>query len=266
MRTASGFLILFLSFLSFISAAKPSAEVDSAIRDRIRSFYQLQTQKKFRQAEEFVAADTRDLYYDSQKTEIRDFQIIKIEYSSDFQQATVTLKAKRMALIPGVPPFEVESIFTSDWKIDNGKWCWYVDQNKPIETPFGKIYPQKVTPNGTSGASIAEQMAKLSGNVSAATLAEAVHPSADRIHFDPNHPTPQTVTLTNTMPGPVSIKPLEIPSDFQVTIAKADLAAKQSTTVIIAPAAGAHPHPDKLLLKVLPAGTTIKIDIDYGAK
>ena len=45
----------------------------------MQKFYQLQQDKKFREAEVFVADDTKDLYYNGKKPDIKGFSIEKVQ-------------------------------------------------------------------------------------------------------------------------------------------------------------------------------------------
>ena len=69
-------------------------EVEAALRARVEQFYQLEIDKKFRQAEAFVAEDTKDDYYNGSKPAIKASSIQKIEWSDNNTRARVTSKAK----------------------------------------------------------------------------------------------------------------------------------------------------------------------------
>src|SRR5580692_1418161 len=78
-------------------AQQPSpavAEVEAALRARVEQYYQLQVDKKFRQAEAMVAEDSKDDYYNRAKQDIKSFSIQQIEFRRDNSRARVTLKAK----------------------------------------------------------------------------------------------------------------------------------------------------------------------------
>ena len=53
--------------------ATPASE--KALRARVSEFFQLQVDKKFRQAEALVATESRDDYYDSSKPKMESFKI-----------------------------------------------------------------------------------------------------------------------------------------------------------------------------------------------
>src|SRR5260370_24279308 len=66
---------------------KAPPDVDEALRARITGFYQAHVDKKFRQADQFVAEDTKDFYYESNKPAYLSFNIGKITYSENFTKA-----------------------------------------------------------------------------------------------------------------------------------------------------------------------------------
>jgi len=63
---------------------KPPADVDEALRSRIAKFYQAHVDKKFRQADEYVAEDTKDFYYQANKPAYLEFHIDNVLYQVNF--------------------------------------------------------------------------------------------------------------------------------------------------------------------------------------
>ncbi len=112
-------------------------EVDQALRDRATKFFQAHVDGKFRQAEQYVAEDTKDYYYNSQKPHYLGFEIKKISYSDNFTKAKVVTSIKiEQASQFGKMTFNMQQ--TSDWKLEGGLWYWYTDPNV-IQTPFGAM-------------------------------------------------------------------------------------------------------------------------------
>jgi hypothetical protein len=252
-------LFLGLSVPFFLSAADPPAHVDEDLKSRVQNFYQLEVDRKFRQAEEFVAADTKDFFYGSNKPNIQAFKIVDVQYAPDFQSAKVRLSFRTQMLFPGAAALAMDLPSSSDWKIDDGKWCWYVDQSKLLDTPFGRF-----NPTGKKTDGVKNEIPQLSARTSVDSLRNSVHADPARIHFDPDNPKPQTVTLKNGLPGPVSIQSASASPGLKVVIAKPNLGAEESTEVTITPVAGSSDRPAQLLLKVAPTGQIIQIDLDYS--
>ena len=248
--------LIFLSFSFLLLAVEPPPDIDASLRARVHDFYQLQTARQFRQAEQFVAADTKDFYYESRKPDIRTFRISEIQYAPDFQSAKVMLSSQMQIMIPGVQPQVMDVPFASYWKIDEGKWSWYVDQSKLLDSPFGRVT--------SKAGSDTEDLSKLVSRISSAGLMEGVQADTSKVQLDPEHPVPRIVTLKNTLPGPVSIQSLTESTALKVEIAKPNLEADESTTVTITPVSGISNPPPQLTLRVMPMGQLIQIALDYS--
>ena len=72
---------------NLFNAAAP--DVEKALRERVSGFYQAYVDGKFRSAEQYVAEDTKDLHYNQEKTKIKGFEIIKINWDDSFKKASV---------------------------------------------------------------------------------------------------------------------------------------------------------------------------------
>ena len=260
----------FVAFLLFIpigsfpigslaSAAQPSPKVDQSLRARINEFYELQVNRQFRQAEDLIAQDSKEFYYESKKPDIKSFSIDKIEYSPGLKTAVASIRAKVEIIFGGAPPMVVESVSPSNWKIEKGKWCWYFDKEKFSETPFGKAHPQ------TAGANASPPDPRaLFQSTAAAAMKGAVQPDKQRIQLDAAHPAPQTIQLKNVLPGGVSIKAVNAPAGVNVVIAKQDLGPTESTAVTITPVEGTTERPAAVVFQALPMNQTISIGIDWA--
>ncbi|MDE3197914.1 MAG: hypothetical protein KGN84_16315, partial [Acidobacteriota bacterium] len=82
-------------------ASPAAAEAEKALRDRVQQFYQLQVDKKYRQAEAIVADDTKDLYYEMGKPDIIAFSLGTVELLDGGMKANVLVKAKLRLLMAG---------------------------------------------------------------------------------------------------------------------------------------------------------------------
>ena len=106
---------------------KAPPDVDDALRARINGFYQAHVDKKFRQADPYVAEDTKDFYYEANKPAYISFHIDKILYSDNFTKAKAIVTCKMHVVVGFID--QVAMVPTpSTWKLENGQWCWYVDQ------------------------------------------------------------------------------------------------------------------------------------------
>jgi hypothetical protein len=117
----------------------PPPDVDKALRARVNEFCSLHQQGKFRQAEEMVAADTRDYFYNSGKPRYVSYEIQSITYNQDFTKATAMVICEHYLPTPGFQGKTVKLLTPFNWKIENGQWMWYVDKDALLTTPFGKM-------------------------------------------------------------------------------------------------------------------------------
>ena len=107
------------------AAPQVPAEVDHALRTRVTAFYTLLVNHQFRRAEEFVAQDTRDIYYEREKPRFLGFTISSIKYADDFTRAEVITNIKMPPLNPMFPAIG-ETPVTSIWRLEDGAWFWSV--------------------------------------------------------------------------------------------------------------------------------------------
>jgi hypothetical protein len=201
-----------------------AAEAEAALRARAEQFFQLQVDKKFRQAESFVAEDTKDDYYNGNKFNIKSFTVQKTELLDDNTRARVTIKAKVTRIMAGFPPMDFESTTTTRWKLENGLWVWYVDHAAAAESPFGALQAGKVTgtPSPLNMAGVAHDLAALRASVKI---------DRNSVELTPDGPV-QTVAVSNELPGGID---LELRPDrmtgLSVQLGKKHLEAGEKTTI-----------------------------------
>jgi len=159
-------IVLAAALLHAQPAKKKPAEpqvppaVDAALRARVTEFLNYHVTGEFRKAEALVAEDTKDAFYNRAKPRYIGCKgISSITYSDHFTKAYVTALCTIPTLISaggseqssddaayaammGPPTVPLPSM----WKIENGKWCYYLDKDLDRRTPFGVLPP---TPTGT---------------------------------------------------------------------------------------------------------------------
>lgn len=124
-------LIALLAALSFAQTAvppppaspQPPAEVDRALRARIQAFYDLLVDRQYRKAEEFVAPDYRDFYYNRDKPSYLSYELTSLAYSENFTHADVVVMVKMPSInpmIPGALSLPAPCI----WRLLDGEWYW----------------------------------------------------------------------------------------------------------------------------------------------
>ena len=127
--------------------------IDDALRARIAEFFQDHVDGKYRQAEQLVAEDTKDFFYTANKPKYLGFEIRVIDYTDDFTKARATVVVQQFMLMPGFGDKPLNVPISSYWKIEQGKWVWYVDQERLSHTPWGVMKAQG-GPGDKSGSSM----------------------------------------------------------------------------------------------------------------
>lgn len=148
----------------------PPPELDKALRERAGQFIQYTVDKNYKRAYELVAEETKDWYLSSGKPQYNSFHIEDIEYSKDFQQATVKSKVTR-ELTMNAQVRTAELTISDLWKMEDGKWMWYHDPDVLV-TPFGEIKIDRSKMPASGGPSAAlpsdvspEAAVKAAGNL-----------------------------------------------------------------------------------------------------
>lgn len=171
---------------------KPPADVDKALRERVSEFFELHVKGDFRKAEALVAEDTKDYFYDNNKPRYLSFEISKIKYNDDFTKAQVTVLCEQYVRFPGFPNTPVKVPTPSAWKIENGKWVWYVDQSQIATSPLGiKMSPGP--PSHTAGPAALGQVPTLD------QFYASFKADRDSVTLEPGGT--ETVNISNSSPG-----------------------------------------------------------------
>jgi hypothetical protein len=188
-------------------------DVDAALRERVNRFYQLEVDAKYREAEQLVAAESKDYYYDAAKPTYTSFKIESVEYSADFTNATVHMAVERIVHMPGFEGHPMRSLLPSRWKLEDGKWCWYSRPEDRRRSPFGPG-PAGGFGGGTSGpppgfSTGAQATVKLPAMPPLPPPQQMLQPhvTADRlaVQLRANIASSEQVTLTNSTPRPVTL-------------------------------------------------------------
>ena len=133
-------LILALSFSGVASAQFEQVapeELVSSLTARVSAFYNAFQAGQFRQAEDFVDEESKELYYNVQKSRIMGHEIKSITWADDFRSARVMIVA--MSIVPMVSngnkpvPVPVGGM----WKLIDGEWYLHLPPPDKRRTPFG---------------------------------------------------------------------------------------------------------------------------------
>src|SRR5690242_16159365 len=180
------------------SLDKPPQDIDDALRSRIQQFYDYHVAGKYRQAERLVAEESKDDFYILSKPELKSFKIARIEYSDKFTKAKVVIVGATPVLLPMAGGKIMDMPFASYWKIEDGEWCWYYNKEAARHTPFGDVKTPSETKTGNGPTS-----RPAPPNVTIEALQSAL--KVDRTQIDLAPGKPQSIKVTNTLPGPASL-------------------------------------------------------------
>lgn len=178
---------------SLFNQAPP--EKEKALREAVAGFYQSMVEGKFRQAEKYVAEDTKDAYYNQEKQKIRGFEIVKIQWSDGFDKATAVTEIQTNLQIRG-QDLPVVVPMATRWKLENGNWGYYVNTALGKPTPFGDM---KAGP-GKSESLKVEEMIK-----NPQILLSQLKISKQDFLLKSYEKSSDSITITNGMPGSITV-------------------------------------------------------------
>lgn len=176
---------------------KAPPKIDKALRERVSKFFQAHVDGKFRAAEEVVHEDSRENYYNSEKQRFISFEIGSIKYFDRFKRAEVVTLVEvdwrnaRIGVIRVKPPMK------TTWKMDGGKWYWYVVPRKEWDTPFGIMRPG-ADPKQPGPVAIAIPDPK--------TLLDQVNVNRTEIRLSSDKPSSDSIEFSNHMPGELTLR------------------------------------------------------------
>lgn len=188
------------------------------MRARVKEFYDYHVKGKPRLAEALVAEDSKDIFYANPKPQFLSCVTDdKIEYSDHFKKAKVTEVCKQTVVFPGAPAMDTDVPMPSYWKLEDGKWVYYVDPVTAHRTPFGEMKAGAFPPNGAApSAGLPADIGAL-GRSLAAQAMEQVKLDKSAVSLKPGESA--DITITNTAPGPMT---LALPANSSGIDAKLD--------------------------------------------
>lgn len=237
---------------------KAPPDVDAALRERVRLFYQAHVDGKFRLADSVVHEDSKDAYFAAEKTRYKGFEIIRINYSDNFTKARVVTAVVTDFAMPGFPSAEARVPVTTLWKLDGGEWWWYVEPpGQGRQTPFGTMKPGE-------GPGADNPFALLRKMPSAEEIQGQVGVDRTEVRLSPGGA--GEVLVTNRMPGPVTLE-LELPAQpgFEAKLEQAALKANEQTRIVFRAPASAATGASEVRLHVQPTGRVIAIRVLVGS-
>jgi hypothetical protein len=211
---------------------KPPVEVDAALRARAQEFFDLHIKGQFRKAEELVAEDTKDFFYSGNKPKYLSCELSKIDYTDNFTKANVLMVCEMYIMMPGFADRPMKVPTPSAWKVVDGKWYWWVDQDALRNTPWGRMtagqYPDK-------GA--AAPPPPLAALPTAESLFKQIQLDKGAVSLKAGESA--EVTITNGAPGPISLSVTGALTGLETKLDKSTLPAGGKAVLTLHAAKGA---------------------------
>lgn len=202
---------------------KPPAEVDEALRARMKEFYHYFETQEYRKAEKLIAEESQDFFYNHNKPHYLSTEIQSIQYSDHFTRATAVVLCEQYVMMPGFAGKPLKVPTTSTWKIVDGQWFWYVDPAELRRTPFGTI-PEKPGAPAAPGSlpSIPTTVDFAMNLVKADTRSVQLKAGGSA-----------QVTITNTARGPMNLAVEQKPAGIEATLDHDQLQAGEKAVLTV---------------------------------
>ena len=218
---------------------KAPPDVDEALRGRITKFYQAFVQGKFRQADAFVAEDSKDVFFAMEKKQYKACEPGTVTYSDNFTKAKAVVSCDTKYFMMG-REIPVKLPITSEWVLQDGEWYWHVipiNERTMINTPIGpvKVPPAAKPGEETPPAATTTTPSRPDPLVLLGQINKAVKVDRDSININPTKASKEEIHVKNSMPGTVTLT-----ADFggidglSVKPPKADIGANEEATLTIA--------------------------------
>jgi len=231
---------------------KPPADVDQALRARVSEFFELHVKGDFRRAEALVAEDTKDFFYDNNKPRYLSFEISKIKYNDDFTKAQVTVMCEQYIRFPGFPNTPMKVPTPSTWKIEDGKWVWYVDQNQLAMSPMGiKMTPGPPSKPGASPPAMSSipTLEQFYASFKADRESVTLQPGGDA----------EQILISNGSPGSMSVHFMNELAGIDAKVEHTTVQTGEKAVLRLKAAPGAKPG--TLEVRIDPVGKIIPIQV-----
>jgi hypothetical protein len=192
------------------------------------------------------------------KPPLDSYKIGNIEYSENFSKAKVVIVGTMPVMMPMAGARIMEQPFASFWTRENGTWFWYYNKTEAKITPFGE---KKSTDPRSAGSAPEPPKVTIEGLQSAVKI--------ERTEFDLAGDKPQTVKLTNTLPGPVAFSiecPLMPVEQTGITAVFDKKSLKASETATLTLSAGAKARAGSLPLRIVVSPTNQVLDLTVIVK
>lgn len=229
-----------LAVLVAASALAQSSE--EVLRARVSKFYQAYVDGRARTVEPMVAEDTKERWFSSEKIRYGSFEVGNIEFNDDRTRAKAIVFAESTIRARGTN-FTGKVTTSSNWKIEEGEWRYFIDPNEP-ERQARKVH----IPDPS------ELLGKVTASKSEVRLCGCGEPVFD-------------VAIKNDMPGAVqlTLDPVSVPG-LRVTLKDSSLQAMLGTKLLIEYDGAEKPPtaPVPVIVNIAPTGERIIVNLIFS--
>jgi hypothetical protein len=236
-------------------AEKPPAGLEQTVLTRVNEFYSLMVKHQYRQAEAYIAEDTKDYYYAGSKPDIRSFEVQKAEFSDSFTHAKVFTRCTEPVVVAGFPPGNMTVTVPTLWRLEDGNWYLYED-------------PDKITnPSGLR--------TKIQSSIDAAAANPAAPPIPKDLPKDPSFALgkvtverqeiklsaggTEKITIANESPGPITLEYGYPLAGIEAKLDRSELGRGEKAVLTLT--AGKEPTGGFYYLRIVPTGEAIRINV-----
>lgn len=253
-------LFAILGAVAFAQAETPAAEnrpagLEQTVLTRVNEFYALMVKHQYRQAEAYIAEDTKDYYYAGAKPDIRSFEVQKAEFSAGFTHAKVFTRCTEPVIVAGFPPGNMTVTVPTLWRLDDGNWYLYEDPDK-ISNPSGLRTKIQSTIDAAAANPSALPMPKdLPKDPSFALGKVLVEKQEIKLAAGGT----ETITIANGSPGPIKLEYGYPLAGIEAKLDRTNLGRGEKAVLTLT--AGKEAAGGFYYLRIVPTGEAIRINV-----
>lgn len=242
-------------------------ELVSSLTARVSGFYAAFQAGQFRQAENFVDEESKELYYNVQKSRIMGHEIKSITWADDFRSARVMVVA--MSIVPMVGNKPVPVPVGGMWNLIDGEWYLHLTAPDKRRTPFGIAGPSTAADLGQPTGTMIPQGAGVAVP-SIADMRQMMSLDESKVVFPAGltAATVKTIGMTSSAPTGFILRVQvagSAPDGLTVQIDPADVqpGGKGQITITYDPTVGALSGERTLQFEVSPTGQLLEATVEF---
>lgn len=232
---------------------KAPAEVETALRARVNEFYSLLLKKDFRRAEALIAEDTKDYYYGIAKPDFVKYELLEIHFT-DLTHAIATTQCAQKVTQPGFPMGEWSLKVPSLWKLENGNWFWYINQNETM-TPVGIVQRKDGAVRAPEAPAVARTIPKDIPTSAEFVMGKVV---LDRNSVVLDGEKPEKIIVANGSAGEIR---LVLPGQLGLDLNLAPTSLKEGEKAVLTVHANKKSVSGKVFIQIVPTQEVLAFDV-----